>query len=1431
MPAKAERSPLLLGSPGVRVLIVGSGEFPAGSRLARVEAVGPTVAGLGRSLVAHAGLDPARLTTLLDPASPRELGDALVRAAGEATEVLVVYFVGHGLVSAGSELHLSTRSTVDLTKGIAAHQALPYSVVREVLAGCSAPLILLALDCCFSGRARGAVRHALDAVFHTAPQGMYVLAAADRNEHAWAKTGERHTTFSGALIDLLADGDPMGPPRFTLDDLYRSLSRALTGRGLPAPRRQAVDRSGDEVLAPNRAYADLPKPVSGQVGQTSPYLGLSSFMAEDARYFFGRDDLVELLVDRVRDRLDEGGLLVVTGPSGAGKSSLLHAGLVPALRGVDVVLLRPGGDPLRALAEKLSPLAGTGAGPLRDRLEADPACLATLLDGRRSLIVVDQFEEVFTACQDERARHLFIQALAATTTLIGLRADFIGHCVEHRELIAPLEQPVIVGPLDPARLRRVIEGPAERAGLTLQDGLVGLLLDDLGPGKAAGTLPLLSHALLATWQRREGRELTLEGYLATGGITGALAQSANAVMAGLDEPLRETARQIFTRLVRLGEGADDTRRRAALADLPRLVGASTTLDAFARARLLTVGESTVEITHEALLRAWPELRSWIDADRAGLIARQRLDEDAQVWAGNQEDPAFLYRGTRLATVSEAIGVTHDPLPPRSRDFLGASLRREEAERTTAARAARRRTRLNVALAVLVVLFAVAGMLAVQQWRTAERRELEATARMLTSRADAIRDDFPHTALRLELTAHNLAPGPETLARLRARALSSSLAGTIGDFAGRIVAAEVSPDGRMLAIAARDRVELWDVRRLDRPRRAGGFSVDVRPDSGLSLLYSPVDQLLAVATGTDLMLWDVADPARPRRTQVVPQRQSVKAMAFSPDGRLLAAGLMATTVTLARITPAGTASEIARWQAIESAVLNPSALAFRPDGKVLGVGARQLSTAAHILGGELASLWEVGDPAKPRLAARISAGKKSYSDGIGDLGFSSDGRTLALGGSGPALWNVEDPRAPRPADTQPTTAATGVGRVWTSPGQPRLLLDGMLFEQSGDGWQRRTDIRVEHDGGIGTASFSPDGSWLATSDGKTVHLWNLAGPPVPKRLAETGDCCPRAIATDADGRTIVTGAKVARWDAETTLRRVAEPQRDTSSWDADSVAAHPTERGIAALAFGSGEPARIWDTRGGRSGLITLPGSEDVDVVTFSPDGRTLAGAGGRGDLVVWNVTDPLRPQVIRTLAVRDMAWISSLSFSPDGRTLAAGGAGVVLRKLPDLTDPLVIDGEVTDTVSFSPDGRTLVQGAYDTLTLWDVTDAGEPSRRATVPGHHRIMAAVFSPDGRLLATGGQKDAVKLWEVTDPARPRPLATLSDHGTNVEAITFTRDGRELVSGGSGPELALWDLGALADATAVPYEKLCAAAGGGLTEQEWAGFVTTMDYQRSC
>ncbi len=450
-----------------------------------------------------------------------------------------------------------------------------------------------------------------------------------------------------------------------------------------------------------------------------PFKGLQYFDEGDADLFFGRERLTARLTGQLRAHC----FLAVVGASGSGKSSVVRAGLIPALKrselladgtlppegsaGWPIHIITPTARPLEALAASLTRDSESVAAmaALIDDLARDPRSLhlavrrilsrlpAAAAGKPALLLFVDQFEELFTLCRHEAERQVFVDNLMTavetdgpTIVVIALRADFYAHCAQFdrlREALATRQE--FIGPMSAGELRRAIEEPARRNGWEFEPGLVALLLRDAGA--EPGALPLLSHALLETWRRRRGRTLTFKGYSDSGGVHGAIAQTAETVFSQLKPEQQILARSIFIRLTELGEGTQDTRRRAALAELiPPSEDApamQSVLKTLADARLITTGAGTAEVAHEAVIREWPRLREWLDEDREGLRLHRHLTEAAQEWAMLDRDAGALYRGIRLAAASDWAEAHAEELNTLEREFLHASLDLEQQERQAA----------------------------------------------------------------------------------------------------------------------------------------------------------------------------------------------------------------------------------------------------------------------------------------------------------------------------------------------------------------------------------------------------------------------------------------------------------------------------------------------------------------------------------------------------------------------------------------------------------------------------------------------------------------------------------------------------------------------------------------------------------------------------
>ncbi|WP_345572770.1 hypothetical protein [Nonomuraea rosea] len=1152
----------------------------------------------------------------------------------------------------------------------------------------------------------------------------------------------------------------------------------------------------------------------------SPYKGLATYGEADAEVFSGREVVTAQLVSTLSERLAGPGLLVVTGASGAGKSSLLRAGLLPAIGRGDLseparhwprhVIDQPTRSPLSLLATLVAGLAGLDARTVLDTLRRRPEDASLLVrqaveqDARRRelpaesvagcrlILVVDQFEEVFAAGGEEAAaeRAAFIAALHAAATVpngpaeipaamvaIAVRGDVIDRCAGHPPLVAALQSPFVLGSMTESELRAVITVPADAAGLEIEPGLVGLILSELrspAGGFDAGVLPLLSQTMLTVWEHREDHRLTSRGYALTGGVTRAVATSAEAAYDNLDPARQEEARQVFQRLTAVSpEGKRLTRRTVARTALSRADGGlEEILEVFARRRLIVVDTDSVQIAHEALLQHWPRLRGWMEADLTGSVLRSQLSDDAEDWARNGRAASYLYRGEQLAAVLHAEPRWHaDPLTGVPRLFLDAGVRAETRGR-------RQRGLTFTALSVLLVAALVLAGVALIQSRTAEQQrdaagqqQRVATARQLVAKAEAALDTDPQTALRLGVAAHRLHPDAETYASLQKAITTTPYAGQLTGVNDSTSSLAYSPSGRYLAAGfTSGAIMLWDLRDPLRPRQVGdpfrfqefSGSITVRFASGGS-------RLVAASPSGAVTVWDLADPARPRRmgTPVPGEQYRVGGAWLSPDGAVLATsskkkpGLQLWDLSdPTRIRPLGAPLAAYREQV--------SSLAFSADG-------RTMTTAGTVRKTSEVLLWDIRRPAAPRRLGRIAP---APDDLVGSLSFSADGRMLAVGGDlrGTGLWNVRDPARPRPA--KDLIRVNFFSRVTFAPHGATLATTGtrdtgiLLWDATDPDFPQRTEQLVAGESDQ-TIAFAPDGRMAATgsSDGR-VTLWNLerAGRPRVFGLPFVGHKGRYqeiyALAMSADATMIATGGRdttVALWD----IADHARPHRlgtltGHTGEGVDAVGFAPDGR---ILATGDGkETVILWDLADRahpRRLTPSLTGPTNIiRTVVFSADGKTLIVGGDQGT-IFWDVRDPARPRRLALVLARE--GVLGVWRVRDGRTLAlvrgsgadAPPAAVARPSVPATTSGSTSGGEAAS----APRGDG--PGSPNGARLWDITDPSHPRRLGPgLVGHtDEVLSAALSPAGDLLATGDREGAVILWDVSDPAPPAASATPS------------------------------------------------------------------------
>ncbi|NTU64400.1 MAG: WD40 repeat domain-containing protein, partial [Chloroflexi bacterium] len=738
----------------------------------------------------------------------------------------------------------------------------------------------------------------------------------------------------------------------------------------------------------------------------------------------------------------------VVGASGSGKSSVVRAGLIPALRWQSpsanwpIHVFTPTARPLEALAASLTQEVEsvTATATLADDLARDPRSLQLFVKralpvrgATNFLLVVDQFEELFTLCRSHTEQTAFVNNLigaafepdSPTIVVIALRADFYAHCADFADLRCALARyQEYIGPMTPEELCQAIEEPARRGHWEFEPGLIDLLLHDVGD--EPGALPLLSHALLETWQRRRGRTLTLSGYLASGGVRGAIAETAESVFQDqLDQEQQIIARQIFLRLTELGEGTQDTRRRAALIELvpnPQLrPSVESVLKTLADARLITTSEGVAEVAHEALIREWPTLREWLADDREGLRLHRHLTEAAQEWERLDRDRDLLYRGARLAQAVEWANAHAGELNVLERAFLDASqalTREEEAEREAQrqqqleaaqklaesesrraeeqARSAgqlRRRARYLTGAFIVALVMALAavffGAQARQTTVVAQNERRIATARELAAASLNNLTIDPERSILLALQSISTTRTvdgtvlPEAEEALHRSIVASPIRLTLTGHGTRVLSAAFSPDGKHLATIGDDGTTIvWDAASGEELQRLPGTTQPSDFVSAQRVAYSPDGKLLAACDSHGVKIYDAATDEL-LRTLTGHQADST-AVGFSRDGTRLASGSHDGNVSVWDTVTGRSLVELTGHQdAIEG-------LTFSPDGKWLVTASADATM----------KFWD----------AATGDLLRDYSDFTGEItsvAFSPDGSRFAfVGGDGLHVWQLD-----------------------------------------------------------------------------------------------------------------------------------------------------------------------------------------------------------------------------------------------------------------------------------------------------------------------------------------------------------------------------------------------------------------------------------------
>ena len=1186
-----------------------------------------------------------------------------------------------------------------------------------------------------------------------------------------------------------------------------------------------IDLTGADQAGYRRLERALREEFPWSDPMRPPYPGLLAFQEDEAAVYKGRGpeitSTLEVLQGLRRRGKNAPHFIVLLGASGSGKSSLVRAGILPHLRNSGNWLLvppfMPRLDPISELAEALAKAfeeAGVSAQfnkiqrDLLKALKSAPPEGKVLLDIARELrikcqakadktllLVIDQAEELFASGNEKNTeallgllRDAIEQSTGQLMVLATMRSDFLGAFQEEAFLVSPQYkdtfryEKVTLDPLPMDRFREIILGPASIAGLSFDDDLVHQMVQDTGTRDA---LPLLAYTLRRMWDNesfREDNRFELHEYKALGGLEGSIRKAADEALGAeilSASEISELHAAFIPTMVRVSVEGDAVRRRAYWDELSN--PARRALQPFIDNRLLVTNEDrekkkTIEVSHEALLRVWPQFVTWMDEDRDKLRLLNSLYRAAREWQENANPEFLVHRGERLTELIELVSETRFALPFDSLEsrYLKAceQAQLEENQRKKAeserklrdaenlakaqAKSARiMRIWLLVAFVLLVGAVGTAGFGYLQRNEAIVQAEVasRATAKAKSARREA--ESARHKAEEnLRRAEHNIgvaldekAAGEEDPVRAHLYALEalkrivpswdartnrstfsrifetqealfvrawSSAGANFSHHDKDINSVVFSPDGKTLASASDDEtLRLWDVASGQLLRILEGHKDEV-----IGVAFSPNGKTLASASkDKTLRLWDVASGQALRILKGHQDR--VMGVVFSPDGKTLASVSWDKTL---RLWDVASGRGLRTIEGHEELIFG---VAFSPDGKTLATASKD---------GTL-RLWNVNSGQ----VFKILEGHKGV---VFDVVFSPDGNTLASASGDETL------------------------RLWdVASGQTLRTLEGHRYQ-------------------VLDVAFSSNGKMLASaSKYESVRLWDVASGEMLQTI-EGQHGGVNDIAFSPDGNTLVAASvdgALQLW--EVSSRETLQALEGHQDW-VDHVAFSPDGKTLASAS--KDKTLRLWDVASGRA-LGTLKGHHDsVWGVTFSPDGKVLVSASGDKTLRLWDVTSG---NILRVLEGHEDL-VYDIAFSPDGKTMVSASKDKTLRLWDVVSGEMlqILDGHRADVfgVAFSSDGKTLASASRDkTLRLWDVT-SGQTLR--TVEWQQGwVVDVAFSPDGKMLAFS----SLYKIHLLDIAGGRMLQTLEGHADNVYDIAFSPDGKTLVSASKDKTLRLWDV----------------------------------------
>lgn len=1300
---------------------------------------------------------------ILEHASLARLTKALAAARRDNRPVSILHLLAHGGATGSTfGLMLDGEAVGDGAVVVDAGR------LRQMLAPYADMVRLVVLMACDSGNT-GALANQLGSVAQTLHRAGVAAVVASRYPLSVAS--------SVRLAESLYAGLLGGP-----DSLESALLMARTTLAADTAHKdwaslQLYARAGD---------GDDSRPIVFR-----PYQGLSSFQLEQRRFFFGRQALIEKLWRRSRELFAPSSaarLLAILGPSGSGKSSVARAGLVTALlqnplpdfEPLRVATLRPGEHPHKELQRALGEL---------QTVRPEPPLL----------LLVDQFEEVYTLCSDTEERDSFVAWLLRAVgdparriaVVLTLRSDFFGETQRHHSELNQLiaAQHELVPGLTATEMRQIIAEPARIAGHPLDPDTVELLLNEARGNESA--LPLVEFALTRIWEGVLAGKEPGSTLREIGGIGGALADQAKKLYSALRLRELTTARRALTRLVKLGEGTRDTRRRAPVSELCGRGESEADVLAVLRqfasehARIITLSssgsETLAEVTHEALFDHWLELRSWIDEGRADRRFHDRLAEAARLWNEDRSRSGRLWRPPDLDLLRVFRARNPEDLSALDEEFFTASEKEHQAEleekqqrtRLLQQRARLLRSGLAAVSGLLIAAIGFAGY-AVKEQRDATRARDRAEQSELDARVEAgrlllIDKERPIEALlrlrQLKVRGSRAASLPY-LIHEAARTLDA-VPLVLSGHTGTIRSAAYSPDGTRIITGSDDKTaRIWDARTGQLLLTLSGHTNRI-----FSASFSPDGRRVVTGSADNAaLIWD-AETGQLLAT-LSGHTDIARSASFSRDGSRIVTSSEDKT---ARVWDATTGQLLITLQ--DPAVPEFDSASFSPDG----------SRIVSSNWAETARIWDAH-------SGQLIFTLKGHADRINSVSYSPDGSRIVTGSADKTV-RIWDAHGGQLIDTlsgpqdQVTTASY-------SPDGGQIVagsLDQAAWIWDAHGGQLLAVLRGHSSGVIGT-SYSPDGNFIVTgSADQTARVWDARFGQALMTLKGHADSI-RVASCSPDGSRVVTAGKdkIARiWDAQS-----GRPLATLSGHTDGVTTSSYSPDGTRIVTGSEDKTARIWDAKSGQLLNILEGHSDGVTAASFSPDGRRIVTASAAD--VTARIWDAQSGRPLITLH-GNSSGVTSARYSPDGSRVVAASEDKLARiwdaKSGELLLTLQGHWERVSSASFSPDGSCVVTASDDgTARVWD---AKSGLLLTILQGHHgRVTQASHSPDGRRIVTSSTDGIVRVW---DARSGQPIAILRGHGDIVTSAGYTPDGNRIVTSSADKTARIWDAAPDARSTA--------------------------------